>query len=268
MKKFNLLSIFVLLFVLLFVQKVEAQTQQNGTWYVIYDTEEHSKDGMSKGEIKTYSNLQYPNTGTLSVQSYINYTLGNGELTLYQNASEFVNSVTIEKGKIWNDESFSVNTNATSFKFETPYHTYKRKIRNIFLQMATHTKLLNTSLSFNTSLTDTDGETRTVDFDSFLTGSNGMTISIVDANGNATTIDGLSLNRESVDKNTLEKVGENKYSINLTFKPTKIITNATCSIKIYNQGAAINETLYIPVTLNSSLPAPTLKCDAFGYKFA
>lgn len=141
-------------------------------------------------------------------------------------------------------------------------------LKNIFLYMAPHTIKNTQSLSFNTAVTDEDGETQNIDFYSFLSGSNGIQISIVDVKDAATTIEGLSLSKTSIAANTLEKIGENKHSFTLTFKPTQIIENATCAIKIVNTGAAIGDTLYIPVTLNSSLATPTLTCDEFGYKYA
>lgn len=293
MKRFNLISIITLLFALISMQNIIAQEQEGTIWYTtkkyINDKYEVQNNASRKQDLEI--DLLYPSnqisfeacaevasagTRTLSIEEnisswqtiYTTPTLNNNEL---ENQGSFFrpNYVTI-----WNWEEYGpekISTNATKIKFKSDGGTLARYVRNIKVRMAPHTILNTKSLSFNTALTDPDGETQTIDFYSFLTGSQGMKISIVDVkdkDGNPITIEGLSLNRTSVEENVLEKIGENKYSFTLTFEPKQIITNAKCIIRINNPGAVDNPTLDIPVTLNSTLEVPTLNLDASGYTFA
>ena len=259
MKKFNLLTFLILFFTFLGVQYIHAD----------------EPTGISSDNCLTFNSISSitPNS-TLNINSYpcnnisfdAYYTSWSAIKQRIKITSNNNDNHTIELSRNSTNYNKSISTSATSITIKNDNGAITKKINNIKVQIAPHTKLNTTSISFNTSLTDADGETQTVDFYSFLTGSSGMTISIVDINGNPTSIEGLSLNKTSIGANVLEKIDENN-TFTLTFKPTKIV-NATFSIKIENPGAEVNPTLYIPVTLKSSLPAPTLKCDAFGYKFA
>ena len=85
MKRFNLISILILFFTFFGVQYVIGQVRvpdnETGTWYVIYDTgdtDAHKSDGAAvwDQDMTTYDNLQYPNSETLTLQSYVDKILG------------------------------------------------------------------------------------------------------------------------------------------------------------------------------------------------
>ena len=292
MKRFNLISIITFLFALMLVQSTVAQTtvtgqysQSGSTIYAAKYAENNQYTVLSRGytEKALTINFDYPinkitYTAWLSddvTESHtVTLTAGSQTQITELNNDEDTDGLF---GKDKNDDYTEyVALDVTDKTIRTIKFNAKRSgaglkdiyLKDIFLYMAPHTILNTKSLSFNTALTDEDGETKTIDFHSFLTGSNGMTISIVnvkDKNGNPITIEGLSLSKTSVGANIFEAIDKNDYSFNLTFQPKQIITNATCSIKIENTGA---ETQYVQVTLNSSLETPTLKCDASGYTFA
>lgn len=290
MKRFNLLSILILFFTLFGVQSVVGEStykygpekpekQSDGYYYCIYHSDEIEFGGDNVNYYFYYpaiGNLTFRAKTTMAtaLKKKVNVSFGIPNTNQIKGAEEnfqwsYINN-TGTLSKSFEDKTISFQKpEARAIVFSRPDGgTYKRVVTDIKLRMAPHTKLNTESLSFNTALTDPDGETQTIDFYSFLTGSNGMTISIVDENGNPITIEGLSLSKTRVDKNVLEKIGENNYSFTLTFKPKQIITNATCNIKIENLSAEVNPILYIPVTLNSTLEVPTLKLDASGYTFA
>lgn len=260
MKKFNLFTFLILFFTFLGVQYIHAD----------------EPTGISSDNCLTFNSISSitPNS-TLNINSYpcnnisfdAYYTSWSAIKQRIKITSNNNDNHTIELSRNSTNYNKSISTSATSITIKNDNGAITKKINNIKVQIAPHTKLNTKSLSFNTSLTDADGETQTVDFYSFLTGGSSMTISIVDADGNPTDIEGqvALVGTPGYEANKLGKINEEFFQIK--FKPTKIV-NATCSIKIENPGAEVNPTLYIPVTLKSSLPAPTLNCDAFGYTFA
>lgn len=285
MKKINCVFILILLITFSKIEYALGQIQepaQTGTWYVIYDTsntDAHKSDGAAAWDLEmtTYDNLKYPNIGTLSVESYVDKIWGvssNSVLILYQtiNGSETSQKTPIEKGGQWNNEIFTINKNATKIRFATEYNTYYRKIKNIFLPMAPHTRLtengtINPIQLLSVPVATT--KTHTIKFYSFLTKNGGkLTAEIVNITGNKAENTILELSTyEIAGSNKLDKITDETgytYSFNLIYTPQSI-ENINCSIKITNHDVG---DIYIPVTLSSSLSAPTLKCDASGYTFA
>ena len=306
MKRFQLfiLSVFIML---LWSQKTIAVSQyeygveklDSGVWYSVFTSEKTLGENFNFYYNYPSTSFSFEAKGSrkrnIIGQWKYHYKFNVCHSAIPNNKSAFFSKNNTSENENFNwGESTSYETNKTSDN----YNNYKwfnttinstdarcivfikdgdesRYIKNIKVKIAPHTKLNTTSLSFNTAITDPatnpDGESQTIDFYSFLSGSNGIQISIVnvkDKNGNPITIDSLSLSKTSITADTLEKIGENNHSFSLSFKPTQIIENATCSIKIENKGAAIGSKLYIPVTLNSSLATPTLTCNEFGYKYA
>ena len=118
MKQSNLISILILFFSLLSVQSVVAQKRvpdtETGTWYVIYDTGEHSRGGVSEGDFISYS-IQYPNTTTLSFECWVETLINsnNGSGKVYETINNSENSgtdFTIEGGKRWTKKTITINT--------------------------------------------------------------------------------------------------------------------------------------------------------------
>ena len=231
MKQSNLLSILILFFSLLSVQSVVAQVRvpedetQPGTWYVIYDTNETEKSQTSSGNVKTYDNLKYPNKKTLSVDCYINGVTEKYTLNLYQtvNGNETkVDSKTISKGKKWtNGNIFSnINENTTKLRFEFNYNTYKRRIRNVFLEMAPHIKMSTTSVDFNfTGTAETDTTKKAVRFHSFLTSKEKdkgiMQYSIIGEDKDYFTLH----DTKEIEQNTFCHIDSTKYDFKVSFHP-------------------------------------------------
>ena len=171
--------------------------------------------------------------------------------------------------KTWyrNVTSDALNPNATTIAFRQYGGTSKRLIENIHVRMAPHTKMNTSSISFVNVPVGTT-KTQTIDFYSFLSGNSGIQAYIVDGSGNKVTVAGLSLSITSIAANVLEKIGENNYSITVTFNPQSIFSLANHKVRIVNSGAAIGSTIDIPIsTLSSALNPPTLKCDENAYDY-
>ena len=274
MKQSNLISILILFFSLLSVQSVVAD-----------DPTGISNNCLTFNNLKTiYGDF------TLNISSYpcnkISFSTnltsaGLGSKQQIKVSSNVGNTGIFNITKSSSSYNLEISTNATSIQIAHEYGGITREIKDIKVHIAPHTKLNTTSLTFNTSVNDTDGDIQTVSFHSFLTGASGMTISIVDANDKPTDVDGqVSLvdatDGNATDGNTTDgiitykanQLGKiNEKSFQIKFVPNKIQTNANCTIKITNPKADINSEIKIPVTLNSSLSAPTLSCTSYGYTF-
>ncbi len=164
----------------------------------------------------------------------------------------------------------ALNTSATAIAFKTKVEkiTEGRYVKNIYVRMAKHTKMNTSSISFVNVPVGTT-QTQTIDFYSFLSGSNGIQAYIIDNNNNQVNVTGLTLSRTSVAANECEKVNENNYSITVTFKPQSIFSLTGYKVRIVNNGAVIGSTIDIPInTLSSSLNPPSnLTCTANAYDY-
>ena len=93
----------------------------------------------------------------------------------------------------------------------------------------------------------------TINFYSYLVGSDGMTITVVDKDGNEKK-DNLTLSTTKITNASNENYGFasiNSKSFTITYDPSDIESEERY-IKIYNKGA-LNETIYIKIKLNSLL---------------
>lgn len=160
-----------------------------------------------------------------------------------------------------------LSTNATGIAFHRVAGSAARYIRNVYIRMAPHTKMNTSSISFVNVPVGTT-QTQTIDFYSFLSGGSGIQAYVIDASNNKKDVPGLSLSRTSISANECEKVGENNYSITVTFNPQSIFSLTGYKVRIVNSGAVIGSTIDIPInTLSSALTPPTLSCTVNAYDY-
>ena len=181
--------------------------------------------------------------------------------------SVFYTYLLSDKKKWYTAESGNLSSNATGIAFRRVAGTSERLVKNIYVKMAPHTKMNTSSISFVNVPVGTT-QTQTIDFYSFLSGGSGIQAYVVDNSGNKVTVTGLSLSITSIGANVLEKIGENNYSIKVTFNPQSIFSYTGYKVRIVNSGATIGSTIDIPIsTLSSALYPPTLKCDENAYDY-
>lgn len=160
-----------------------------------------------------------------------------------------------------------LSTNATGIAFRRVAGSAARYIKNVYIKMAPHTKMNTSSISFVNVPVGTT-KTQTIDFYSFLSGGSGIQAYVIDNNNNQVNVPGLSLNRTSISANECEKVGENNYSITVTFNPQSIFSLTGYKVRIVNSGAVIGSSIDIPInTLSSALTPPTLSCTVNAYDY-
>ena len=181
--------------------------------------------------------------------------------------SVFYTYLLSDKKKWYTTESSSLSPNATAIAFRRVAGDSERRVKNIYVKMAPHTKMNTSSISFVNVPVGTT-QTQTIDFYSFLSGGSGIQAFVVNSSGNPVTVAGLSLSITSIGANVLEKIGENNYSITVTFSPQSIFSYTGYKVRIVNSGAPIGSTIDIPITtLSSALYPPTLKCDENAYDY-
>ena len=164
-------------------------------------------------------------------------------------------------------ETNGLSTNATGIAFRRVAGSAARYIENVYIRMAPHTKMNTSSISFVNVPVGTT-QTQTIDFYSFLSGGSGIQAYIIDNNNNQVNVTGLTLSRTSIAANECEKVGENNYSITVTFNPQSIFSLTGYKVRIVNSGAVIGSTIDIPInTLSSALTPPTLSCTVNAYDY-
>jgi hypothetical protein len=164
-------------------------------------------------------------------------------------------------------ETNGLSTNATGIAFRRVAGSAARYIENVYIRMAPHTKMNTSSISFVNVPVGTT-QTQTIDFYSFLSGGSGIQAYVIDNNNNKVNVPGLSLNRTSISANECEKVGENNYSITVTFNPQSIFSLTGYKVRIVNSGAVIGSSIDIPInTLSSALTPPTLSCTVNAYDY-
>lgn len=169
--------------------------------------------------------------------------------------------------KIYTASNLSASATAIAFLNLKNDVTGERKINHIYVRMAPHTKMNTSSISFVNVPVGTT-QTQTIDFFSFLSGSNGIQAYIVDGSGNQVTVAGLSLSITSIGANVFEKIDANNYSIKVTFNPQSIFSYTGYKVRIVNSGAPIGSSIDIPITtLSSALTPPTLSCTVNAYDY-
>ena len=175
----------------------------------------------------------------------------------------------MDKKNTWynNIETNALSTNATAIAFRRVAGDTERLVRNIYVRMAPHTKMNTSSISFVNVPVGTT-QTQTIDFYSFLSGGSGIQAYVIDNNNNQVNVTGLTLSRTSIAANECEKVGENNYSITVTFNPQSIFSLTGYKVRIVNSGAVTGSTIDIPInTLSSALTPPTLSCTVNAYDY-
>ena len=181
--------------------------------------------------------------------------------------SVFYTYLLSDKKKWYTTETDKLDPNATAIAFRRVEGTSERRVKSIYVKMAPHTKMNTSSISFVNVPVGTT-QTQTIDFKSFLSGSNGIQAYIVNGSGNQVTVTGLSLSITSIGANVLEKIGENNYSIKVTFNPQSIFSLSGYKVRIDNKNAPIGSTIDIPIsTLSSALNPPTLSCTTTAYDY-
>lgn len=182
--------------------------------------------------------------------------------------SVFYTYLLSDKNKWYTTESGSLNPNATAIAFRRVAGTSERRVKNIYVKMAPHTKMNTSSISFVNVPVGTT-QTQTIDFYSFLSGGSGIQAYVIDDSNNKKDVPGLSLSKNNIGANLCEKIGENNYSITVTFTPQSIISLTGYKVRIVNSGAVIGSTIDIPIsTLSSALSSPTnLTCTANAYDY-
>ena len=152
--------------------------------------------------------------------------------------SVFYTYLLSDKKTWYTTESSSLSPNATAIAFRRVDGTSERRVKNIYVKMAPHTKMNTSSISFVNVPVGTT-QTQTIDFYSFLSGSKGIQAYIVDGSGNQVTVTGLSLSITSIGANVFEKIDANNYSIKVTFNPQSIFSLTGYKVRIVNSGAVI-----------------------------
>ena len=244
-------------------------TKSGSTWYSTIVYAEHNiEDGNNLDIYYSYPSnhvkfdfYRKSYTGiTKNKQVEIQQQL-NGQMDVFE-------TFTIDKYNEWtyNLETSKLNSNATGIAFRRVAGSAARYVKNVYVKMVPHTKMNTGSISFVNVPVGTT-QTQTIDFYSFLSGSNGIQAYIVDGSGDKKDVAGLKLSRTNIDANECEKVNENVYSITVTFNPQSIFSLSGYKVRIYNKGA-IGEQIDIPITtLSSALYPPTLKCDENAYDY-
>ena len=190
--------------------------------------------------------------------------------------SVFYTYLLSDKKKWYTTESGSLSPNATAIAFRRVAGDSERRVKNIYVKMAPHTKMNTSSISFVNVPVGTT-QTQTIDFYSFLSGGSGIQAYIVDGSGNQVTVAGLVLSGNNIGANLCEKIGENNYSITVTFNPQSIFSLTGYKVRIVNSGAysfkngsaTTDKFIDIPIsTLSSALNSPTnLTCTANAYDY-
>ena len=245
-------------------------TKSGSTWYSTYVSNQYDiQDGNNLDIYFSYPSNQVKfdvyrknwtgitNNKKIEIQQQINGSWSVCYTYTVSDNDKWYNGVTTD----------NLSTNATGIAFRRVAGSAARYIKNVYIKMAPHTKMNTSSISFVNVPVGTT-KTQTIDFYSFLSGSNGIQAYIIDNNNNKVNVSGLSLNRTSISANECEKVGENNYSITVTFNPQSIFSLTGYKVRIVNSGAVIGSTIDIPInTLSSALTPPTLSCTVNAYDY-
>ncbi len=265
MKKFNLLSILVLLFSLLNVQSVVAAENGSGpiqegtTWYTTtYTSEFQLRDRWSTAH-NLYINIPYP-SNYVSFQAKVQWSATDRTISLDEYISSWNTKYTTQKlSDSWSDHNDkSISTSATQIAFKSNGGTERHYIRNIKVRMAPHIRL-NIPKDNNLGPVEIGStEKLDVDFKSFLTKGN----LVVTTNDNQFLIDStLESKTLTTGSNVLEKIGENNHNFNVVFAPKSIgthtatitITDGTSTETITITGECIKKTPTITWVANKQL---------------
>ena len=245
-------------------------TKSGSTWYSTYVSKQYDiQDGDNLDIYFSYPSNQVKfdvyrkswtgvaNNKKIEIQQQINGSWEAFYTYTVSDNDKWYNGVTRD----------GLSTNATGIAFRRVAGSAARYIRNVYIKMAPHTKMNTSSISFVNVPVGTT-KTQTIDFYSFLSGGSGIQAYVIDNNNNQVNVTGLTLSRTSIAANECEKVGENNYSITVTFNPQSIFSLTGYKVRIVNSGAVIGSTIDIPInTLSSALTPPTLSCTVNAYDY-
>lgn len=245
-------------------------TKSGSTWYSTYVSKQY--DIQDGNNLDIY--FSYPSNQVKFDVYRKNYTgiANNKKIEIQQQIngswSVFYTHTVSDNDKWYNGVTRDgLSTNATGIAFRRVAGSAARYIRNVYIRMAPHTKMNTSSISFVNVPVGTT-KTQTIDFYSFLSGGSGIQAYVIDNNNNQVNVTGLTLSRTSIAANECEKVGENNYSITVTFNPQSIFSLTGYKVRIVNSGAVIGSTIDIPInTLSSALTPPTLSCTVNAYDY-
>ena len=245
-------------------------TKSGSTWYSTIVSKQY--DIQDGNNLDIY--FSYPSNQVKFDVYRKNYTgiANNKKIEIQQQINGSMSvfyTLTVENHNQWyrGVEINSLSTDATGIAFRRVAGSAARYIENVYIRMAPHTKMNTSSISFVNVPVGTT-QTQTIDFYSFLSGGSGIQAYIIDNNNNQVNVTGLTLSRTSIAANECEKVGENNYSITVTFNPQSIFSLTGYKVRIVNSGAVIGSTIDIPInTLSSALTPPTLSCTVNAYDY-
>lgn len=245
-------------------------TKSGSTWYSTYVSKQYDIQDGNNLDI----HFSYPSNQVIFdvYRDSWTGTKKNKQIEIHQYINDSWSvfyTYTVDKHNQWyNGVTTNVlSTNATRIAFHRVKGSEERYIRNVYIRMAPHTKMNTSSISFVNVPVGTT-QTQTIDFYSFLSGGSGIQAYVIDASNNKKDVPGLSLSRTSISANECEKVGENNYSITVTFNPQSIFSLTGYKVRIVNSGAVTGSTIDIPInTLSSALTPPTLSCTVNAYDY-
>ena len=245
---------------------LSAQTYNGGTWYSLYDTGEYSRSTNTGGDIKTFSSIYTPSTGSLSFETKMTGVVKPDSYQLN------VGGNTIDVAK--NQQSYigkyaSLDANASSVIFSYVYKLYNATrtvyVRNVKLPLAQHI-LLNegqNSKTFGSVTIDGQSAAQKVTLRSFLTTGN-ITVKSSDNAfriNSASNLSGLtyavganacaSANGQSGAQAGGATLGDiNQYAFDIYFCPTEAkeyaatitITDGTSTATISVSGVGVKKT--------------------------
>ena len=245
---------------------LNAQTYNGGVWYSLYDTGEYSKSTNAGGDIKTFSSIYTPSTGSLAFETKMTGAVKPDSYQLN------VGGNTVDVAK--NQQSYigkyvSLDANASSVTFSYVYKFYNATrtvyVRNVKLPLAQHI-LLNegqNSKTFGSVTVDGQSAAQKVTLRSFLTTGNIMVKSSDNAFriNSASNLSGLtyavganacaSANGQSGAQAGDATLGDiNQYAFDIYFCPTEAkeysatitITDGTSTATVSVSGIGVKKT--------------------------
>ena len=245
---------------------LSAQTYNDGTWYSLYDTGEYSRSTNTGGDIKTFSSIYTPSTGSLSFETKMTGTIKPDSYQLNVGGST-IDVAKNQQSYIGKSTSLGVNASSVTFSYVYKFYNATRTVyvRNVKLPLAQHI-LLNegqNSKSFGSVTIDGQSAAQKVTLRSFLTAGN-ITVTSSDNAfriNSASNLSGLtyavganacaSANGQSGAQAGGATLGDiNQYAFDIYFCPTEAkeysatitITDGTSTATISVSGVGVKKT--------------------------
>ena len=269
MKRFNLISILILLISFVGVQSVAGQTQvadgvwlYNGNYYTIcnesWEYYDISGDGNKKRN-KTY-NFNYPS----------NILTFHAKLSAITNTTKNINisscslSETISINKNGTNKSYDINNKDCRYIKFSSSDSYVKNVSSIYLEMAPHIILAesNSKIDFGSIRYDAGAITATIKIKSCLS-DGGLSTNV----SNSTI---FTLNNEpSTTTKTFYSIDSKEFSVTfdpskVTFKDNENTTSINDTITISDSGNSTNK---ITITLTASVNRPKTQTITWNQTF-